>query len=337
MPNAGRPFLAVLATVAVVWLLRVAAPVLMPLAFALFLVILLDPARVWLAGRVPDRLAVGLTFGLAVALLGAFGWAVAEALDEAVEGLRDYRGRFEALRASARALPFELPRARELRALVRPVASGLWSVAGGVVLVYALFALALAEAPGWGRKLRDRFGAPVSATTVDTAERVSRQVQRFVLVQTGTSVLTGVLTGLFCWVFGLDLAVAWGVLAGVLNVVPTLGSIVALVPPVLFALLQFGLGWQPAAVLAGLGLIQIVLGAYVDPKLQGRYLELSALVVLVSITFWTWAWGLPGAFIAVPLTAALVVTCGEFERTEWVRRLLTRDTPPDAPGPLGDG
>jgi predicted PurR-regulated permease PerM len=127
---------------------------------------------------------------------------------------------------------------------------------------------------------------------------------------------------------GLDLAVLWGLLAGILNFIPTIGSIVSVIPPALFALLQFGVGWQAPAVLVGIGLIQIVLGAYVDPKLQGRYLELSAFVVLVSITFWGWAWGLAGAFIAVPLTAALVVALGEFEETEWVARLLTRDTPP---------
>jgi len=326
-PTSHR-LLATLATVAVIWLLRASAAVAMPLAFALFLVVLFDPLRETLCGWVPDRVAVGATFLVAAAVLGAFGWALSETLSSAITGLSEYRPQFESLRERAEALPGGLPDEGDLEGPLRRALSSVWSVGGAVILVYALFALALAEVPHWGRKLRDRFDAPVSHAAVDTTKRVARQVQRFVVVQTFTSVLTGVLTGLFCWAMGLDLAVLWGLLAGILNFIPTIGSIVSVIPPALFALLQFGVGWQAPAVLVGIGLIQIVLGAYVDPKLQGRYLELSAFVVLVSITFWGWAWGLAGAFIAVPLTAALVVALGEFEETEWVARLLTRDTPP---------
>lgn len=320
--------LAVVATVAVTWFLRAAAAVLMPLAFALFLVVLFDPLREWLGGRMPDRVAVGVTFSVAVVLFGAFGWALAGAASNAITGLKAHQPQLEALRQRAEALPGRLPDEGELQGPLRSALASAWSVGGAIVLVYALFALALAEVPRWGRKLRDLFDDPVPRTTVDTAKRVARQVQRFVVVQTFTSVLTGVLTSLFCWAMGLDLALLWGLLAGILNFIPTIGSIVSVVPPALFALLQFGVGWQAPAVLVGIGGIQIVLGAYVDPKLQGRYLELSAFVVLVSITFWGWTWGIAGAFVAVPLTAAIVVALGEFEETEWAARLLTRDTSP---------
>ncbi|PAP77376.1 AI-2E family transporter [Rubrivirga marina] len=320
--------LAVLATVAVIWFVRAAAVVLMPLAFALFLVVLFDPLREWLCERMPDRVAVGVAFLVAAGVLGVFGWALSETLSYAITGLEAYGPQFESLRQRAEALPGRLPDESDLQGPLRRALSSVWSVAGAIVLVYALFALALAEVPHWGRKLRDRFDDPVSTAAVDTTKRVARQVQRFVVVQTATSVATGVLTGLFCWAMGLDLALLWGLLAGILNFIPTIGSIVSVVPPVVFAILQFGVGWQAPVVLVGIGLIQIVLGAYVDPKLQGRYLELSAFVVLVSITFWGWAWGIAGAFIAVPLTAAIVVALGEFEETEWVARLLTRDAPP---------
>ena len=330
--STSRRLLGVLVAVAVVWFLTASKPVAMPLAFALFFAVLLDPLRVWLGARMPNAVAVGLTFLAAVAALGAFVWTVAEAADEAVEGLRAYSAELGALRERARALPVDVGGGEALSGALQTAALDAWAVAGYVVLVLALLALALAEVPAWGRKLRDRFDDPVSDGTLETVGRIARQVQRFVAVQALTSVLTGVLTGLFCWALGVDLPFVWGLLAGVLNVVPTLGSIVAVVPPSLFALLQFGAGWQPPAVLVGLGVIQLVLGAWVDPKLQGRYLELSAFVVLVSIAFWTWAWGIAGAFIAVPLTAAVVVAFGEFEQTEWLQRLLTRDERTAPPG-----
>ena len=333
----SRRLLGVLVAVAVVWFLMASKPVTMPLAFALFFVVLFDPLRAGLARRMPHGAAVGLTVLAALGVLAAFAWVVGEAADQAVEGLQDYEAEFERLRGRVQALPGDVESGRNLSGAVQSLALDVWSVAGYVVLVLALFTLAVAEVPEWARKLRDRFDAPVSREAVETTERITKQVQRFVLVQSFTSVVTGVLTGLFCWVMGVDLALTWGLLAGVLNFVPTLGSIVAVVPPAAFALFQFGVGWEPAAVLLGLAVIQVVLGAYVDPKLQGRYLELSALVVLVAITFWAWVWGIPGAFIAVPLTAAVVVAFGQFEGTRWLQRLLTRDEPPDPVPDDGDG
>lgn len=324
-----RPLLVVLATVAVVWFLKASRPVTMPLAFGVFLTVLMDPIRAWLARHVPSPAAVGLTFLLALVGLGLFGGALAVAGEQAVEGLRQFD-------PGEGTLPSAIERVTG-RIGIDPAAVGgdvarrlvkdVWSVAGYLVLVLALFVLALSEVPAWGRKLKDRFDDPISSKTIESTARIASQTRRFVAVQALTSVITGVLTGLFCWLLGVELALVWGLLAGVLNFIPTLGSIVAIVPPTAFALLQFGLGWQAPTVLVGLAVIQLVLGAWLDPKLQGRYLELSALVVLVSIMFWGWVWGIAGAFIAVPLTAAAVVAFGEFEQTEWLARLLTRGRP----------
>ena len=322
MPLFSRRLLAVLTAVAVVWFLRAAAPVLLPLALAMVLLVLFDPVRAWLARRVPGALAVGATFLLALAALGGAGWALAEAADEAVAGFQDYRAEIARGREWLVGLPVDLGGAG---GLARAALDGVWQTAGAVVLVYALFVLALAEVPEWARKLDDRFGSDAADTAVDVAAKTARQVQRFVAVQVLTSVITGVLTGLACWALGIDLALVWALLAGILNLIPTLGSVVGVVPPVAFAVLQHGLDWHAPAVLAVLAVVQLVLGAWLDPRLQGRALRLSPLVVLVAITFWGWLWGIPGAFVAVPVTAAVVVLCGEFEPTRWLADLLTRD------------
>jgi predicted PurR-regulated permease PerM len=213
--------------------------------------------------------------------------------------------------------------AERVSGAIQQLANSLQGLIGYLVLITALFVLGIVEVPRWRHKLRERFSDPLPAKTLDTAAAVTEQVQRFLLVQSFTSVLTGILTGAFCWIFGVDFAFLWGFLALVLNFIPTLGSMVAIVPPTLFALLQ--LGWQPPVVFAGLAAIQLVLGSYIDPKLQGRYLELSAFVILVAITFWGWIWGIPGAFIAVPITAALVLIAEHTDGADWVPRLLTRD------------
>ena len=331
MTDLSRRLLAVVATVAVVWALRAAAPVALPIALAAVLLVLFDPVRAWLAGRAPGAVAVAGAFALAAAALAAFAWALIEAGDEAVEGFQDYRPQIAAARDWLGGLPVDLGGAGVVG---RAALDSLWSTVGAVVLVYALLALALAEVPEWGRKLGDRFGPPVAATAVDAARRTARQVQRFVAVQVFTSVLTGVLTGLACWVVGVDLALVWGLLAGILNLIPTLGSIAGLAPPVAFALLQHGADWHAPTLLVALAVVQLGLGAWLDPRLQGRALRLSPLVVLVAITFWGWLWGVAGAFVAVPVTAAAVVAFGEFDSTRWLADLLTR-APSGAPGPAG--
>jgi len=335
-----RQLVTILVVIFVFAALKATKPVTMPLAFALFAVILFWPVFRWLNDRMANGLALTITLLSFLAVIGGFFWAVIEATDEVVEDASRYEEEVTQLVTRAESLfgtvagavsdgseessGFSLSSDRVAAAAQR-VAASVWSVLGYLILITALFALGIIEVPRWKHKLRTRFDDPVSSETIETATQVTTQVQRFLIVQSFTSVITGVLTGLFCWLIGVDFAFVWGILAGVLNFIPTLGSIVAVVPPVLFALLQYGLAWQPPVVFAGLAAIQLILGAYVDPKLQGRYLELSAFVVLLAITFWGWLWGIPGAFIAVPITAALVLASKHVAGAEWVARLLTRD------------
>lgn len=121
---------------------------------------------------------------------------------------------------------------------------------------------------------------------------------------------------------GLDFAFVWGFINFLLNYIPTLGAIIGVIPVSAFALVEFGIGIKALLVLLGISGIQIVMGIYLDPLLQGRQLSLSPLVVLFSVTFWGWLWGVPGAFIAIPITIALVIACEQYERTRWISVLL---------------
>ncbi len=101
-----------------------------------------------------------------------------------------------------------------------------------------------------------------------------------------------------------------------------IGNIVGIVPPVLFAFIQFG-GWQmPLLVFAGFVVMQMTISNVVYPILQGKQLSLSPLAIIVAMTFWSWVWGICGALIAVPLTAAIVMICGQFDRSRWIAKLL---------------
>jgi predicted PurR-regulated permease PerM len=125
-------------------------------------------------------------------------------------------------------------------------------------------------------------------------------------------------------VLGVDFALVWGLVAFVLNYVPTLGSIVAVIPPTLLVLIFQGIG-RGVATLVGLAVIQVILGNFVDPRLQGRTLKLSPFVALLSIVFWGWVWGIPGAVLGIPMTISLIVFSQEFKSTRAIA-LLFGDT-----------
>ncbi|WP_347091167.1 AI-2E family transporter [Sphingomonas parapaucimobilis] len=158
---------------------------------------------------------------------------------------------------------------------------------------------------------------------LEVSEEISGQVRRYLGTTLATSILTGVASALWSWMTGLELALVWGILNFLLNFVPVIGNIVGIVPPVLFAFVQFG-GWQmPALVFVGFVILQKTISNVVYPLLQGKQLSLSPLAIIIAMTFWSWVWGIAGALIAVPLTAAIVIICGQFDRSRWIAKLLS--------------
>ena len=119
--------------------------------------------------------------------------------------------------------------------------------------------------------------------------------------------MTGVLSGLVAWGFGVDFPFIWGTLTVLLNFIPNIGSMIAVMPPVLLALVQFDGLARPVTLLAALTTIQVTIGNFLDPRWLGRSLSLSPLVVFVMMVFWGWVWGIVGIFLAVPLTILMKI------------------------------
>jgi predicted PurR-regulated permease PerM len=122
---------------------------------------------------------------------------------------------------------------------------------------------------------------------------------------------------------GLDLALVWGVLNFLLNFVPVVGNVIGIIPPSLYAIVQFQNLTMPLFVFFGFAVLQIAISNFVYPALQGRQLSLSPVAIIVALAFWSWLWGIAGALIAIPLTVAIVIISEHFPRTEWVARLLS--------------
>lgn len=180
------------------------------------------------------------------------------------------------------------------------------------VLVFFLTLIMLIEAPRWRQKVVCLLEAAARRKAMHAVDMITELLRRYLLARTVLGAITAVLYVAWLWVFGVDLLVVWALLAFLLNYVPTVGSLIAGVLPVLYVFVQKDVG-TAVAIGAGIFVIEQVMGNYVDPRVQGRQVSLSSLVVLITLLVWSWIWGIAGAILAVPITIAAMIVCAHIQ------------------------
>ena len=319
-----------IAAVVLIGALKAAFAVAMPIAFAAIIVAALWPLKRRLARHMPSWLAYTLTLLSLIAILGAFAAAVYLSIGQVLAALTTNWASLEQgySRLAGWAAEHGVPIAgtinrQRIMALLQLLAGGVYGFVTYVGFIDIIVMLGLPEVPRLKRRLYEMTESGDRRDMLAAGEDISAQVRRYLGTTLATSILTGVASALWSWMTGLELALVWGILNFLLNFVPVIGNIVGIVPPVLFAFVQFG-GWQmPALVFVGFVILQLTISNVVYPLLQGKQLSLSPLAIIVAMTFWSWVWGIAGALIAVPLTAAIVIICGQFERSRWICKLLS--------------
>jgi AI-2 transport protein TqsA len=173
-----------------------------------------------------------------------------------------------------------------------------------IALVYVI--LGLLEIDDIRRKIEALGNRNAARVLLDGSAATAVKFQKYMLVRTQMSAMTGLGVGAFAWITGLQFAAEWGVIAFVLNYIPFVGPFIATLFPTLLAMTQFG-SWQ--AVLGAficLNIIQFVVGSYVEPRVSGSVLSISPIVVLFAIFFWTFLWGILGALNSARLASTNV-------------------------------
>lgn len=201
---------------------------------------------------------------------------------------------------------------------------GLMSALGQLTVVVFLTFFALASGDTFRRKLV-RIAGPSLArkkVTVQVLGEITAQIQRYLLVQVLTSVVVGVATGVAFLALGLENAAVWGVIAGVLNLVPYIGSLVVTGASGLVAFLQFG-SFDMALAVGGASLtIHTIVGNLLTPWLTSRTSSMSPVAVFVSVLAWGWLWGLWGLLLGIPIMMAVKAICDRVEDLKAVGELL---------------
>jgi AI-2 transport protein TqsA len=186
-------------------------------------------------------------------------------------------------------------------------------------LIIMVFVLIEAE------KFADKVGPMIDARGPNFRrfKTIGRELQYYLAIKTLASLATGILMGLSCWIMGVEFAFAWGLIAFILNFIPTVGALFSAIPPIIVALLQIGF-WQGTVLALLFFAIHIMVGNFIEPMVMGRGFGISTVVVILSVLFWGWLWGLVGMFLAVPLTMFIKMMLDESDDFRWIAVAMSK-------------
>ena len=331
----------------VVYGLRFASAILLPAALALFLAVLSLPVMIWLRRHgVPPGFAVLGTVMFNVAVVGVIILLASQSVSAFQTRIGVYARELQELWAASIQW-FEARTGLSASAyittdLINPVAvvdfargavGRAFDFLGTTFLIFLIMAFMLNEA----MVFPDKFRAISGDGAGGRLGKVVTEVQTYLGIKTVVSLATGAVIGAWAAVLDLDFPVLLGLVAFLLNYVPTVGSIIAAVPALLLSVVLVGTVGHALLVALGYVVVNTLFGNILEPNLMGRRLGLSTLVVVLSLLFWYWVWGPLGALLSVPLTVVVKIWLENTPDLRWVAILLDK-APPEMPEPepVGD-
>ena len=309
--------LACAAFVVVVAGMKAAESLLVPFLLSIFIAVICAPPLAWMTKRgVPLVLAM-LTIIAFIVIFGfAVGAIVSTSINDFSQDLPTYQAKLGAITAKflqwlegmGVALPIsqiqENIKPGTVMGMVGKTLASLGNVMTNAFLILLTVIFILSESAMFHSKLQRATGE--GSKSLEAIERFTSSINQYMAIKTGLSLLTGVLIMCWLWMIGVDYPVLWGLVAFLLNFVPNLGSIIAAVPAVLLALIQLGTG---GAALTAVGYVfaNVLVGNVLEPRMMGKGLDLSTLVVFLSLVFWGWVLGPVGMLLSVPLTMTVKI------------------------------
>ncbi|MDX1502061.1 MAG: AI-2E family transporter [Thermoanaerobaculia bacterium] len=329
--RAATAALITLAVLAVLFFMREAQTIVVPLLTAVLLAVVGEAAVGWLCRfRFPRVLAVLLVVTVVALALFGIGILVGSSVQQLTERAPAYQARLEPTLEALLGSDEDSARRRYVAGVIEQISpgatfsvaarllSGVRDVFANAFLMILLMVFILLEAPLLRTKLETIGGAAQAWTSI------AASVRSYLAIKSLVSLATGLLIALFLLVLDVDFAILWGLLAFMLNYIPNLGSILAALPVVLLALVQKGTG-DALIIAAGYLLVNVVIGNFIEPRLMGRGMGLSTLVVVLSLILWGWLLGPVGMLLSVPLTTSIRIAMEGHESTRSVAVILGRE------------
>jgi predicted PurR-regulated permease PerM len=297
------------------------------LLFSLFLAIIFSQPILWLQRKkVPKGLSIAAVFLLILVIIGIYGEVISSSFSSFSENLPKYEQNISEM--SAGAIQFLEEKGiqvstENLSSVFNPakamgVMTGFISDFGGIMgnsfTIFFLTLFLLLEMDTIPVKVKAIIKGELEA--LDFLDTIGDSIRHYLSIKTVTSLLTGVLIWVALSIVGVDYAIIWAIIAFLLNYIPNIGSIIAAVPAMLFALVQLGVVgvvWTTIIFIVA----NMVIGNVVEPKMMGKGLGLSTFVVFLSLIFWGFMLGTIGMFLSVPLTMAFKIAFEQNPKTKW--------------------
>jgi predicted PurR-regulated permease PerM len=329
-----RAMLAICTAILVAAALYFARSIFAPFAFALFMVAIVWPLQSALRRRFPQVVALLITLFVTAVVLILFTSMVGWGFSVVAQWMIANAARFQAMYVRWTdwleehgifivGLVAERFDVMWLVRFAQTIAGRINNIVGFAILAFVFMMLALLEASDMRERLASLKDREKSRQFAEASAKIGAKFRKYMLVRTQLSALTGIAVWIFALLTGLELAAAWGIIAFALNYIPFLGPSVATLLPALFAMAQFDSRQTIVIVFLGLFAIQFTIGNYLEPLVAGAALAISPLAVIFAVFFWSFLWGIPGAFIGVPVTIAILTLCELSPSSRWIATLLS--------------
>lgn len=312
-----------------------AASIITPMLMAFFIAIISIQPVLWLTEhKVNHTLAVLIVLTGVLALFGGLAAVLGNSVNSFAQDtplyankLRDIvEGFIEYLNARGLNMPDELWDRKinpgQILNYTASILTGFGALMGNAFLVFFIVLFMMLERGSI--RLKAEVIAGNYKNNLEVFASIIESIRKYLTLKTVISLITGIFIWLWLLVFGIEYALLWGLIAFMLNYIPNIGSIIAGIPAVLFALVQLGLagaGWT----LLGFVIVNMVVGNVIEPRVMGKEMGLSTLIVFLSLIFWGFILGTVGMFLAVPLTMTFKIILDQYPKTKWISILLGSD------------
>jgi predicted PurR-regulated permease PerM len=335
-------FLGILVLFASGLVLRHLQVIFKPLLIAVFLSLLFEPmVRSLMRWKIPKFFAFLISLLLVFAILWSLGLLIYASVASFVEGFPKYQSKFHDLYMSAiESLKIPHEHVKEYVQQIKwadvwenlSLTSFVTSTVGTFisfltnlffVLLFTIYIVLGKE--HFRSKVNQSFPPERADSIADIFKNINSGVQKYLVTKLIVSLGTGILAAVILLIFGVDFALVWGLLTFLLNFIPNIGSVIATLPPILLAFLQYGSifpGLWVAILLIG---TQVTMGNIVEPRVVGKSLNLSPLVVIVSLVFWGFIWGPVGMVLAVPISSTIQIVCANIDSLRPISILMGGD------------
>lgn len=320
------------ACVVVIAGMKAAESLLVPFLLSVFIALICSPFLVWLKSKkVPGSLAI-LLIVLAVVAVGVLlGSIVSNSIHDFRNELPVYQSRLQEMSMAwqqwlqTKGLSYDLSQWRDsinpgtAMQLAGNTLASFGNVMTNAFMILLTVIFILAEEVGFTEKLARARNT--SADSLEAIRRFTQSVNNYLGIKTLMSLLTACLIVIWLWILDVNYPVMWGLLAFLLNFVPTIGSILAAIPAVLLALIQLS-PLVAGLTAAGYVVVNLVVGNVLEPRWMGKGLNLSPLVVFLSLVFWGWVLGPIGMLLSIPLTILVKIALENDRQTRWLGVIL---------------